>query len=58
LKRINEILDVILNEDKENILIVSHAGTLFEIERILLRRGFRGERFIKPRNGRLYVFRR
>ncbi len=58
LKRINEILEVILNENKENILIVSHAGTLYEIERILRRKGFRGERFIKPRNGRLYVFRK
>lgn len=58
LKRINEIMDVILNEDKTNILIVSHAGTLYEIEKLLIRKGFRGERFIKPKNGSLYVFRR
>lgn len=57
LKRINEILEVILKEDKENILIVSHAGTLYEIEKMLLRKGFRGDRFMKPKNGKLYVFR-
>lgn len=56
LKRINEILDVILNENKENILIVSHAGALYEIEKILFRKGFHGERFITPKNGRLYTF--
>ncbi|MDF2673180.1 MAG: Phosphoglycerate mutase [Clostridiales bacterium] len=58
LKRVNEILDVILSEKVEDVLIVSHAGTLYEIEKILTRKGFRGERFIKPKNGRLYEFRR
>jgi broad specificity phosphatase PhoE len=57
-KRINEIMCEILKQTDENILIVSHAGTMFEIQRILLRNGFEGERFIKPANGRLYEFKK
>lgn len=55
LKRINEIIDIILEEKNKNILIVSHAGTLYEIQKILRKRGFRGERFFKAKNGRLYT---
>lgn len=56
LKRVNEILNTILEEKDKNILIVSHAGTLFEVQKILIRKGFRGNYFIKPKNGKLYVF--
>jgi broad specificity phosphatase PhoE len=54
LERINSILNIILQEKDKNILIVSHAGTLYEIQKILRRKGFRGDRFLKPRNGKLY----
>ncbi|MBU3144037.1 histidine phosphatase family protein [Clostridium sp. CF012] len=56
LKRINEILDTILDDENENILIVSHAGTLYEIRKILSKRGFKGEKFLKARNGKIYIF--
>lgn len=56
LKRINEILDIIFNEECESVLIVSHAGTLYEIIKLLRKRGFKGEKFLKARNGKLYVF--
>lgn len=56
IKRINEIMDLILKEKDKNILIVSHAGTLYEIQKILIGKGFRGDHFIKPRNGKLYIF--
>jgi broad specificity phosphatase PhoE len=56
LKRINEIIDIILKEKSKNILIVSHAGTLYEIKKILRKREFQGEKFIKARNGKLYIF--
>lgn len=54
LKRINEIITIILAQKEENILIVSHAGTMFEIQKILRKKGFKGDWFIKPRNGKLY----
>jgi len=56
LKRVNEILDTILKEESCNILIVSHAGALHEIRKILIKKGFRGERFLGARNGKLYVY--
>jgi broad specificity phosphatase PhoE len=55
LKRINEIIDEILEQKDKNILIVSHAGTLYEIRKILKRKGLKGHRFTKARNGKLYV---
>lgn len=58
LKRINAILDTILDEKDENILIVSHAGTLYEIQKILRSKGFKGDRFLKARNGKLYTYRK
>lgn len=58
LERINSILDVILEEKDKDIIIVSHAGTLYEIQRILVKKGFRGDRFLKAKNGKLYVFER
>jgi broad specificity phosphatase PhoE len=55
-KRINEIMDVILKEKGKNILIVSHAGTLYEVQKILRRNGFTGESFLQANNGRLYTY--
>lgn len=60
LKRLNEILNTIINEndDNSNILIVSHAGALYEIRKMLLQKGFRGDRFITASNGKLYVYKK
>lgn len=55
-QRIKEIMDTILMDDAENILVVSHAGTMFEIQRVLRSRGFKGPFFLKPKNGKLYIF--
>ncbi len=55
-RRISEIIDTILMDDSNNILIVSHAGTMFEIQKILRRKGYKGPIFLKPKNGKLYVF--
>lgn len=56
LKRASEILDTILQEKDKNILIVSHAGTLYEIQKMLIRKDFRGDYFLKAGNGKLYAF--
>jgi broad specificity phosphatase PhoE len=58
IKRLEEIVNTIIKENDENsnILIVSHAGSLYEIRKMLLRRGFRGDRFITANNGKLYVY--
>jgi broad specificity phosphatase PhoE len=58
LKRLEEILDTIISENPNdsNILIVSHAGALYEIRKMLFRRGFSGDRFITANNGKLYTY--
>lgn len=58
LERIDSILKTVIeeNDPKSNILIVSHAGTLYEIQKMLRRKGFRGRGFIKASNGKLYIY--
>lgn len=56
LERVNSIMDTIFEEGDKNILIVSHAGTLYEIKKILMKKGFKGDKFIKARNGKLYTY--
>lgn len=58
LERISEVIDTIINENdpKSNILIVSHAGTLYEVQKMLRKRGFKGQGFIKASNGKLYIY--
>lgn len=58
LKRINEIMEEVLREELDDIIIVSHAGTMYEIQKILIKKGFDGERFITAKNGRLYQYKR
>lgn len=58
LKRINEVIDEVLNQPEKNILIVSHAGTMYEIQKILRKKGFKGDFFLKPRNGKLYILKK
>jgi broad specificity phosphatase PhoE len=58
IERITDILDTILEEKDQNILIVSHAGTLYEIQKLLKRKGFTGDKFFKARNGKLYIYRK
>jgi broad specificity phosphatase PhoE len=58
IKRLSEILEQIISENgaESNILIVSHAGALYEIKKMLRKKGFKGQGFITASNGKLYVF--
>jgi broad specificity phosphatase PhoE len=58
MERLTEVLEQILTENSpdSNILIVSHAGTMYEIKRMLRSRGFEGKGFIHANNGQLYIF--
>ncbi|KAB2846515.1 MAG: histidine phosphatase family protein [Melioribacteraceae bacterium] len=55
-KRVEEFLNLINSSGKENILIVSHGFFLGSLVRELLKRGFKGEMDMRPRNGKLYTF--
>jgi len=55
MKRINETLDkILLNE--EDVLIVGHGGIMMFMRKELLKRGFTGEKFKRPENGKIYLF--
>lgn len=56
IRRINEILDRILQEDKD-VLIVGHGGIMMFMRKELLKRGFTGPKFgTSPENGKVYIF--
>ena len=56
LKKIKDFVEEILSSQLENVLIVSHAALILYLRKELIRCGFRGPRFRKARNGRLYVY--
>ncbi|MFP3393327.1 histidine phosphatase family protein [Brevibacillus sp. SIMBA_040] len=54
--RVNEVLDKAVSLEKENVLIVSHAGLMMFMRKELIRRGFKGPTFRHAENGKLYIF--
>lgn len=56
-QRVSAVLDEIL-QSEEDVLIVSHAALMRNLQLELRRRGFRGPRFGMAKNGRLYLFER
>lgn len=57
-KRINDFLSQILSLKESNVLLVTHGFLMRLIRKELLNNGFRGERFVKARNGMIYLFRK
>lgn len=56
LGRVRQAADLIL-QTRDDILIVSHAGTMAYLSRELRRRGFNGPRFGVAHHARSYIFR-
>ena len=53
----------ILNEIEEgykgrNVLIVTHGAFMMVLRKALIERGYIGDRFYKPENGRVYIFKK
>lgn len=57
-ERINEFLEIVNSSNCSNILIVSHGFFMGAFVRELLKRGFKGEMDMRPRNGKLYIFKK
>lgn len=55
LKRIHKVLDEVL-ETGEDVLIVGHGGIMIFMRKELIRRGFKGPKFKRPENAKLYIF--
>jgi len=56
LNRVNTILTQVMASGSKNILIVSHGALMRYLRLELLRKGFRGDNFIKAENGKLYIY--
>ena len=54
-ERIKKFLEMINASNYKNILIVSHGFFMGSLFRELIRRGFKGEMDVRPRNGKLYI---
>lgn len=55
-QRIHSVLDQIIQNQNDNILIVSHGAFMMMMSKELLRRGFKGKKITRPENGKLYIF--
>jgi broad specificity phosphatase PhoE len=55
-KRMNSVLNQILQNQNENILVVGHGAFLMMMSKELLKRGFIGKKITRPENGKLYIF--
>lgn len=44
------------HENYENVLIVSHGAFMTALRRELMNRGYKGDSFAKPKNGKIYKF--
>jgi broad specificity phosphatase PhoE len=57
MKRVVAVADL-LEAERENTLVVSHAGMMMYLRKELMRRGFRGPKFGLAEHARAYVFER
>jgi broad specificity phosphatase PhoE len=57
-KRVSKVIDRILEDDQENVLVVSHGALMMFMRKELLRRGFKGPKLGRPENAKLYLFER
>lgn len=56
LLRAKRIIDEIESNDSRNILVVTHGAFMTVVRNELKRRGYKGTSFLKPQNGKVYLF--
>lgn len=54
--RVQKFLAEVTSLSASNVLIVTHGFLMGYIKKELIKRGFKGDNFKKPYNGRIYVF--
>lgn len=55
-KNISAFVDELLSKKDQNILVVSHGFAMMFLKKELLKRGFKGDKFNLPQNGKLYLY--
>ncbi|WP_018758343.1 histidine phosphatase family protein [Paenibacillus terrigena] len=58
LLRARYVINRLETYEETNVLVVSHGAFMKSLSKELIRRGYKGKGFIKPRNGRLYTYER
>lgn len=54
--KLNAFVDTLLQQQEQEILVVSHGFVMMFLQKALTARGFSGETFGNPVNGKVYVF--
>jgi len=55
--RANAVIDVIEQSNaNQNVLIVTHGAFMIVLRKVLVQRGYRGDSFYKPKNGKIYIY--
>lgn len=55
-ENISAFVDQLLDKHDRPLMVVSHGFVMMYLQKELLRRGFSGERFRLPENGKVYLF--
>lgn len=55
-KKMNAFIDEMLSNNDNDTLIVSHGFVMMFLQKELIKRGFNGDKFKTPENGKVYVF--
>lgn len=55
-ERVNYILEEIILKEDNDVLIVSHGFLMMFLRKELVKRGFKGPKFKRAENGKIYVF--
>ncbi|HEV7330545.1 MAG TPA: histidine phosphatase family protein [Flavisolibacter sp.] len=54
--RLRSFVNTLMNNKNKNVLICSHGFVMMFLQKELIRRGFNGDKFNTPANGRIYLF--
>lgn len=54
--QIHAFVEELLLDNDKNVLVVSHGFVMMFLQKELLKRGFRGDNFKTPTNGKVYMF--
>ena len=55
-RKLEAFIDKLAQKPEKEILIVSHCFVMMLLQKKLIARGFTGQKFINPANGKVYVF--
>jgi broad specificity phosphatase PhoE len=55
-EKLSNFVDVLMSGGGENVLVATHGLVMMYLRKELIKRGFKGEKFRTPANGKIYIF--